>query len=73
MYLYISTTPKYDILTLPVYLSLLSVGLSYMCPSCVSCLACTLRTHAGVLVPMDMTPDTKTTVPTAAAGSSQAV
>lgn len=30
-------------------------------------------THAGALVPMDMTPDTKTRVPTIAAGSSQAV
>ena len=32
-----------------------------------------VRTHAGVLVPMDMTPETKTRVPTTAAGSSQAV
>lgn len=30
-------------------------------------------THAGELVLMDMTPDTKTSVPTTAAGSSQAV
>lgn len=32
-----------------------------------------MQTHAGVLVPMDITPDTKTRVPTTAAGSSQAV
>lgn len=34
---------------------------------------CCVWTHAGVLVLMDMTPDTKTRVPTIAAGSSQAV
>ena len=32
-----------------------------------------VQTYAGVLLPMDMTPDTKTKVPTTAAGSSQAV